>query len=64
MLDAHAHVMQVKLCKANTRGVTELVRAVERAFELPNMSSEQFEHASELPKHAFELSEHASELFI
>ena len=22
MLDAHAHVMQVKLCKANTRGVT------------------------------------------
>ena len=21
MLDAHAHVMQVKLCKANTRGV-------------------------------------------
>ena len=23
MLDAHAHVMQVKLCKANTRGVTE-----------------------------------------
>ena len=25
MLDAHAHVMQVKLCKANTRGVTVLV---------------------------------------
>ena len=25
MLDAHAHVMQVKLCKANTRGVTNLV---------------------------------------
>ena len=24
MLDAHAHVMQVKLCKANTRGVTVL----------------------------------------
>ena len=23
MLDAHAHVMQVKLCKANTRGVTD-----------------------------------------
>ena len=23
MLDAHAHVMQVKLCKANTRGVTQ-----------------------------------------
>ena len=22
MLDAHAHVMQVKLCKANTQGVT------------------------------------------
>ena len=22
MLDAHDHVMQVKLCKANTRGVT------------------------------------------
>ena len=22
MLHAHAHVMQVKLCKANTRGVT------------------------------------------
>ena len=22
MLDAHAYVMQVKLCKANTRGVT------------------------------------------
>ena len=22
MLDAHAHVMQVKFCKANTRGVT------------------------------------------
>ena len=22
MLDAHAHVMQVKLCKANNRGVT------------------------------------------
>ena len=22
MLDAHVHVMQVKLCKANTRGVT------------------------------------------
>ena len=26
MLDAHAHVMQVKLCKANTRGVTVSVR--------------------------------------
>ena len=25
MLDAHAHVMQVKLCKANTRGVTPRV---------------------------------------
>ena len=25
MLDAHAHVMQVKLCKANTRGVTTVV---------------------------------------
>ena len=25
MLDAHAHVMQVKLCKANTRGVTVLL---------------------------------------
>ena len=25
MLDAHVHVMQVKLCKANTRGVTELL---------------------------------------
>ena len=24
MLDAHAHVMQVKLCKANTRGVTDV----------------------------------------
>ena len=24
MLDAHAHVMQVKLCKANTRGVTPM----------------------------------------
>ena len=24
MLDAHAHVMRVKLCKANTRGVTEV----------------------------------------
>ena len=23
MRDDHAHVMQVKLCKANTRGVTE-----------------------------------------
>ena len=26
MLDAHAHVMQVKLCKANTRGVTKLMK--------------------------------------
>ena len=25
MLDAHAYVMQVKLCKANTRGVTDEV---------------------------------------
>ena len=25
MLDGHAHVMQVKLCKANTRGVTSCV---------------------------------------
>ena len=25
MLDDHAHVMQVKLCKANTRGVTVVV---------------------------------------
>ena len=25
MLDAHAHIMQVKLCKANTRGVTSPV---------------------------------------
>ena len=25
MLDAHAHVMQVKLCKANTRGVTAVI---------------------------------------
>jgi len=24
MLDAHAHVMQVKICKANTRGVTPI----------------------------------------
>ena len=29
MLDAHAHVMQVKLCKANTRGVT--VRPLQKA---------------------------------
>ena len=27
MLDAHAHVMQVKLCKANTRGVTKVEKA-------------------------------------
>ena len=26
MLDAHAYVMQVKLCKANTRGVTRRMR--------------------------------------
>ena len=26
MLDAHDHVMQVKLCKANTRGVTLINR--------------------------------------
>ena len=25
MLDAHAYVMQVKLCKANTRGVTHFL---------------------------------------
>ena len=25
MLDDHAHVMQIKLCKANTRGVTVTV---------------------------------------
>ena len=25
MLDDHAHVMQVKLCKANTRGITCLL---------------------------------------
>ena len=25
MLDDHAHVMQVKLCKANTRGVTSVL---------------------------------------
>jgi len=25
MLDAHAYVMQVKLCKANTRGVTKIL---------------------------------------
>ena len=24
MIDAHAHVMQVQLCKANTRGVTNI----------------------------------------
>ena len=29
MLDDHAHVMQVKLCKANTRGVTGGVDVVE-----------------------------------
>ena len=29
MLDAHAHVMQVKLCKANTRGVTILEEEAE-----------------------------------
>ena len=28
MLDAHAHVMRVKLCKANTQGVTAVVEAV------------------------------------
>ena len=28
MLDAHAHVMQVNLCKANTRGVTRGVPSV------------------------------------
>ena len=26
MLDDHAHVMQVKLCKANTRGVTFTIK--------------------------------------
>ena len=34
MLDAHAHVMQVKLCKANTRGVTK-----EEALEQKDMRS-------------------------
>ena len=29
MLDAHAYVMQVKLCKANTRGVTDSVPYVQ-----------------------------------
>ena len=28
MLDAHAHVMQVKLCKPNTRGVTSYINSV------------------------------------
>ena len=28
MLDAHAHAMQVKLCKANTRGVTLMVLTI------------------------------------
>ena len=32
MLDAHAHVMQVKLCKANTRGVTVLTSTQDRCM--------------------------------
>ena len=38
MLDAHAHVMQVKLCKANTRGVTDRIlgdRNQEKSFQPP-----------------------------
>ena len=31
MLDAHAHVMRVKLCKANTRGVTGSFRSITAA---------------------------------
>ena len=34
MLDAHAYVMQVKLCKANTRGVT-IVSAHQLSYPTP-----------------------------
>ena len=42
----------------------ELVRAVDHASELLNISSGLFEHVPELFEHASELSEHASELFV
>ena len=37
MLDAHAYAMQVKLCKANTRGVTS---EVGRKLRLPGVPTE------------------------
>ena len=41
MLDAHAHVMRVKLCKANTRGVTRLVQTVHLSCTDTNTVSER-----------------------
>ena len=37
MLDAHAHAMQVKLCKANTRGVTQPMKIPEWKWEEVSM---------------------------
>ena len=39
MLDAHAHVMQVKLCKAKTRGVTVLPILAEQSSEVTSMAT-------------------------
>ena len=39
MLDAHAHVMQVKLCKANTRGVTQPHKGIKQVWLIKESAS-------------------------
>ena len=68
MHDDHAHVMQVKLCKANTRGVTIILTASSPPPPLPNLervvevgeifSPSRDHHILEMPHSSPSPSEH------
>ena len=49
MLDDHAHVMQVKLCKANTRGVTATTSTGEALPMAASMGEQAEEGTSGVP---------------
>ena len=50
MLDDHAHVMQVKLCKANTWGVTEVAELAYNFFYAVQLQI-LFVHISDIRSH-------------
>ena len=67
MLDAHAHVMQVKLCEANTRGVTQLVLehlvpVVQRRLELVRAGVNKAEQSNSWSDHRDELPNSCEQL--